>query len=45
VFHVHFHVIPKLGERGLGVGWRAGSLDGGRAKELLARMHAALGEG
>jgi histidine triad (HIT) family protein len=44
VFHVHFHVIPKLGERGLGVGWRAGSLEGGRAKELLARMHAALGE-
>ena len=45
VFHVHFHIIPKVGERGLGVGWRAGSLDGKRAKALLERMHAALDRG
>jgi histidine triad (HIT) family protein len=45
VFHVHFHIIPKIGERGLGVGWRAGSLDGERAKKLLERLHAALAEG
>ncbi|HZW08301.1 MAG TPA: HIT family protein, partial [Phycisphaerales bacterium] len=24
VFHVHFHVIPKLGASGLGVGWKPG---------------------
>jgi len=45
VFHVHVHIIPKLGERGLGVGWRAGSLDGAEAKELVARIRAALGDG
>lgn len=42
VFHVHFHVIPKLGERGLGVGWRPGALDGARGKELAAAIAAAL---
>lgn len=43
VFHVHFHVIPKIGEAGLGVGWRPQSLADSRASELLAAMHAALG--
>jgi histidine triad (HIT) family protein len=43
VFHVHFHVIPKIGDRGLGIGWRPGELDGERAQELLAKLHAALG--
>src|SRR6185436_8568047 len=28
VFHVHFHVIPKVGENGLGVGWKSGKLEG-----------------
>lgn len=42
VFHVHFHVIPKIGERGLGVGWRPGSLDGAKGKELATRIAAAL---
>src|SRR5262245_54446408 len=27
VFHVHFHIIPKAGKAGLGIGWPAGSLD------------------
>lgn len=31
VFHVHFHIIPKLGEAGLGVVWRPGKLEGGEA--------------
>ncbi|NIO59673.1 MAG: HIT domain-containing protein, partial [Acidobacteria bacterium] len=26
VFHVHFHIIPKLGDAGLGIRWNAGSL-------------------
>lgn len=42
VFHVHFHIIPKVGDRGLGVGWRAGELDGDTAADLLRRIHAAL---
>ena len=42
VFHVHFHVIPKLGDTGLGIGWKPTALDDAVAKELLAKMHAAL---
>lgn len=42
VMHVHFHIIPKIGSAGLGVGWNAGSLDAARAKELVSRMQAAL---
>lgn len=29
VMHVHFHVIPKVGEAGLGIGWNAGKLEAG----------------
>ena len=43
VFHVHFHIIPKLGERGLGIGWQPAALDpvagaalAGRLRELVA---------
>jgi histidine triad (HIT) family protein len=42
VMHVHFHVIPKLGQRGLGIGWPAGQLAQGEAEALLGRMRAAL---
>lgn len=42
VMHVHFHIIPKVGSAGLGVGWNAGALDAARAKDLAARMQAAL---
>lgn len=42
VMHVHFHVIPKIGSAGLGVGWNAGALDAARAKDLVSRMQAAL---
>jgi histidine triad (HIT) family protein len=42
VFHVHFHIIPRLGESGLGLGWSAGQLDRAEASALLARLHAAL---
>ncbi|CAN5600203.1 HIT family protein [soil metagenome] len=39
VFHVHFHIIPKLDETsGLGVGWPAGTLEDG---EALAKVIAS----
>lgn len=40
VFHVHFHIIPRIGEQGLGVGWQPGSLED--PEGLLARMHKEL---
>jgi histidine triad (HIT) family protein len=42
VFHVHFHIIPKLGDHGLGVGWSPGQLAPDDAAPLLAAMHQAL---
>ena len=44
VFHVHFHVIPRKSNQGLGIGWPTGSLDPARADQLLAQMHASLRE-
>lgn len=31
VFHVHFHIIPKFGEKGLGIVWASGELADGEA--------------
>jgi histidine triad (HIT) family protein len=45
VMHVHFHIIPKLGSAGLGIGWPAGRLDDAAARDLTARIRQALGEG
>ena len=42
VMHVHFHIIPRIGSAGLGVGWNAGKLDNAHAAELVARMKSAL---
>jgi histidine triad (HIT) family protein len=43
VFHVHFHIIPKMdGGKGLGIDWPAGKLDPAAAAELAARISAAL---
>jgi histidine triad (HIT) family protein len=43
VFHVHFHIIPKLADgRGLGVGWKPGKLEPSDAKALLEDIRAAL---
>ena len=42
VMHVHFHVIPRIGQRGLGIGWSAGRLDEAAARDLLSKLHAAL---
>ena len=43
VMHVHFHIIPKVGEAGLGISWNAGKLDHGEAASLVARMKESLG--
>ncbi len=40
VFHVHFHIIPKLGGEGLGVKWPAGKLADGEG--LASEIRAAL---
>ncbi|GAB4214080.1 MAG: HIT family protein [Sandaracinaceae bacterium] len=45
VFHVHFHIIPRRGEAGLGIGWRASRLDGDVGKELASALRAALATG
>lgn len=42
VMHVHFHVIPKCGDQGLGIGWDATSLGAEEADTLLQSMAAAL---
>jgi histidine triad (HIT) family protein len=42
VFHVHFHIIPKLDGNGLGIGWEPGRLEGAAGKELAAKIAAAI---
>ena len=44
VFHVHFHIIPSFAESGLSMTWSAGTLDDQRAKQLVEKMRAALGD-
>jgi|SRR5687767_6911202 histidine triad (HIT) family protein len=39
VFHVHFHIIPKMdGGKGLGIDWPAGKLDPAAATELAGKI-------
>ena len=43
VMHVHFHVIPRHADgTGLGIGWRAGSLDPAQAPARAAQIRDAL---
>ena len=44
VMHVHVHIIPKHGGRGLGIGWTPGRLDDATARDLVAKIQAALAE-
>ena len=44
VFHVHFHIIPRRGADGLGIGWNAASLGSDEAADLVGRITAALAE-
>ncbi|MFT5285913.1 MAG: histidine triad (HIT) family protein [Planctomycetota bacterium] len=41
VFHVHFHIIPRMDDRGLGIKWKAGSLEADDATAMLQRMQSA----
>ena len=38
VMHVHFHIIPKLGDAGLGITWNPGELDADAATQLAAKI-------
>ncbi|MBE7454731.1 MAG: HIT family protein [Kofleriaceae bacterium] len=42
VLHVHFHIIPRLGDDGLGIGWKAGKLDGEEGAALARAIAGAL---
>ena len=42
VMHVHFHIIPRIGDRGLGIGWQSGSLGDDEARRLQEKIRAAL---
>jgi histidine triad (HIT) family protein len=45
VMHVHFHIIPKRGDKGLGIRWPAGRLEGAEGQALAERLRRALAEG
>jgi len=42
VFHVHFHIIPKLDDRGLGISWHPGRLDDTHAVALAEQIADAI---
>ena len=44
VLHVHFHIIPRLADSGLGIGWTPHKLAPQVAEELLTKMRALLEE-
>ena len=43
VMHVHFHIIPRLPDAGLGIGWKPTSMNPTEAAELAEKVRAALG--
>jgi histidine triad (HIT) family protein len=45
VFHVHFHIIPRTAEAGLGIGWKPRPLALNEGAALAARIAAQLQEG
>jgi len=42
VFHVHFHIIPKLDGAGLGIGWKPVPFDHTQGKQLAAQIADAV---
>lgn len=45
VFHLHFHLIPRMQGDGLGYRWNSRIYREGEAQETLAALRAALGGG
>ncbi len=44
VFHVHFHIIPRFEQEGLGIEWRPSDLEKDRAIALVKAVTDALAE-
>jgi histidine triad (HIT) family protein len=42
VFHVHFHIIPRTGDDGLGLRWNAGTLDSEAGAALAKSIAEAI---
>ncbi|MCH7545465.1 MAG: HIT family protein [Planctomycetes bacterium] len=42
VMHVHFHIIPKFDDAGLGLKWSARTLDNEAAQELSLQIKVAM---
>jgi len=42
VFHVHFHIIPREGDAGLGIDWNAQALESTAGEALAAELREAL---
>ena len=43
VMHVHFHIIPRYDDgTGLGIGWKAGKLDGAEGAKLAGAIAAKI---
>ena len=42
VLHVHFHIIPKFADSGLGIEWQPGSLESAKGAELASKVRDAL---
>jgi histidine triad (HIT) family protein len=44
VFHVHFHIIPRDGDRGLGLGWKSVAIGEEEAAAVAHAVQTALAE-
>ena len=44
IFHVHFHIIPRFEQEGLGIEWRPSELEKDRAEALVKAVTDALAE-
>ena len=42
VLHVHFHIIPKFADSGLGIEWQPRSLESAKGAELASKVREAL---
>ena len=45
IFHVHFHVIPKLDDRGLGISWHPSQLEPTSGATLAQQIADAIESG